>query len=239
MLTNFKLYTYALLFSVLFVACSEDDDPVTPAAPTLADIEIGSDNNKTGYAGGDIHLDVAITAPGTIASVQVEIHPESASGWEFDSVYTEGFAGLRNADFHKHIDIAAEAALGHYHLHMVVTDKNGKTAEFEEDIEIVEDATLPSVSGLAIEVENEGAEIHIETVITAPNKIAEVEVEVHGNEWEESFTFTDAAMVGQTTYDFHKHIDIASAPAGHYHLHLKVTDQEGKEKEFEDHFDKP
>jgi hypothetical protein len=31
---------------------------------------------------------------------------------------------------------------------------------------------------------------------------------------------------------------IPTAPAGHYHLHLKVTNQAGKENEFEEHFDK-
>ncbi len=238
MKSNSKLYVCALLFPVLFAACSDDGDRVLPAAPVISNVEIGSGNNKTGYAGGDIHVDAALTAPGTIANVRVEIHPEAGAGWEFDSVYTQGLAGLKNADFHKHIDIPAEAA-GQYHFHMVVTDQNGLTAELEEEIEIVADATLPSISGLGIEVENEGAGLHIQAMITAPNRIAGVEVEVHGNAWEKEFAFTDEAMVGKVSYDLHQHLDIAAAPAGHYHLHLKVVDQAGKEKEFEGHFDKP
>jgi len=222
---------------VLFAACSDDDD-VLPAAPAITGVEIGSDNSKIGYAGSDFHIDAAITAPAGIAEVRVEIHPASGAGWEYDSVYTEGFAGLNNAQFHKHIDIPADAATGHYHLHLTVTDANGTKADIEEEIEIKQDATLPSISGLGIELENSGNELHLETTITAPNKIAEVSVEIHGA-WEEEYTYTDAAMVGQTTYDFHQHIDISAAPAGHYHVHLKVVDQAGKEKEFEDHFDKP
>lgn len=236
---NFKLYLCAFLFAIFFVSCSDDGNEVTPSAPTIANVEIGSDNNKTGYAGEDIHLDLNILAPGTIARVQIEIHSEQGPGWTFDSVYTEGLAGLKNANFHKHIDIPANAAIGNYHLHIVVTDENGKTAELEEEIAIVNDPSLPGITDLVIEVEEEGGEVHVETTITAPNKIAGVEIEVHGSGWEEDFNFTDEDMVGQTSYDFHKHIDITSAPAGHYHLHFKVIDQAGKEKEFENHFDKP
>lgn len=239
MKNKFKLYACALLLSAVFVGCSDDEDPTAPAAPSIAEVEIGSENNKTAYAGGDLHIDAHITAPGTIAQVRVEIHPEGESTWEFEEVYTDGFANLKEAHLHKHIDIPADAAAGHYHLHLVVTDKNGLTAEIDEEIEIVEDPTMPAVSGLVIEVAEEGAEIHVETTITAQNKISEVVVEVHGSAWEEEFRYTDAAMVGQTTYDFHKHIDISVAPAGHYHLHLKVVDQSGNEREFEDHFDKP
>jgi len=45
-------------------------------------------------------------------------------------------------------------------------------------------------------------------------------------------------MVGEADFNFHKHLDIAAAPSGHYHVHLKVTDQAGKENEFEEHFNK-
>ena len=238
MKNNFKFYVCAILFSILFTACSDDDDDVTPA-PSVANVEIGHGNNKTGYVGGDLHIDASIDAPGTIANVRVEIHPESGAGWEFEEVYTDGFAGLKNAKFHKHIDIPANAATGSYHFHMVVTDNNGQTTKVEEEIEVVHDPSLPSVSGLEIELAHGGAEIHVETTITAPNKIAKVEVEVHGGTWEKEFSYTDAAMVGQTTYKFHKHVHLSDAPAGHYHLHFKVIDQAGKERELEGHFDKP
>jgi hypothetical protein len=222
--------------SLFFTACSKDDDDAVPV-PDITGVEIGSDNSKVAYTGADIHIEAQITAPGTIATVQVEIHPETGNGWKFDSVYTTGFAGLKNAEFHKHIDIPADAVTGHYHLHFVVTDQRGQKKEFEEEIEIKTDPTLPFISGLELELEG-GNDLHLETEITAPNKIAKVEVEIHGA-WEKEFSYTDAAMVGQTTYHFHKHLDVGAAPAGHYHVHFKVTDQAGKEKEFEDHFDKP
>lgn len=226
-----------LLAGTLFVAC-KDDNEVDVAAPTITGVEIGSGNNKQAQAGGDLHIDAQIVAPGDIDRVQLTIHPEGSSGWELDTVFTEGLSGLKNADFHKHIDIPASAGLGDYHLHLVVVDKNGNKAEIESELQVIKDPTLPSVEGFEVEVEDAGKGLHLEAAITAPGKIAAVIVEVHGNGWEKEFEFKDAAMVGQTAFNFHKHVDIAAAPAGHYHVHLKVTDQAGKQNEFEEHFDK-
>lgn len=226
-----------LLAGTLFASCNDDDD-VDVAAPTISNVEIGSGNNKQAHPGSDFHIEAQIVAPGDIERVQLQIHPENGSGWKLDTVYTEGLAGLKNAEFHKHIDVPAHAALGKYDLHLTVTDKNGNKAEIDSELNVINDPALPAVTGFAVEVENAGKGLHLEAAIAAPNKIAVVTVEVHGEKWEEEFEFQDAAMVGQTAFDFHKHVDITAAPAGHYHVHLKVTDQAGKENEFEEHFDK-
>lgn len=232
-----KWFIPVIALSLLFTSCSKDKDEVTPG-PSLADIEIGSGNNMTGYTGSDIHVEAQVTAPGTIANVQVTIQPASGTGWKFDSVYTAGFAGLKNAEFHKHIIIPAEAATGHYQLRLTVTDQRGQKKTHEAKIEIKTDPTLPTATGFEVGLNSDGSDLHLEAEIAATNKIAKVEVEIHGN-WEKSVTYTDAAMVGQTAYHLHKHINISEAPAGHYHVHLNITDQKGKQKEFETHFDKP
>ncbi len=231
-----RLLASFFLFSVLFTACSKDDDDFAP--PSIRDVELGSGNNKTAYRGTDFHIEAEIEAPGTIEYVKVEIHGSGAGAWEFEQTYTEGFKGLKNAELHKHIDVPANAALGEYHVHIVVLDQQGKTTTFEDHIDVIEDNTLPSITELELELGHDGDELHVETVITAVNKIQKVEIEIHGGSWEEEFSYEDAGMVGQTTYTFHKHINIASAPAGHYHVHFKVIDQAGKEREFEGHFDK-
>ncbi|TLU96569.1 DUF4625 domain-containing protein [Dyadobacter sediminis] len=226
-----------LLAGTLFASCNDDDD-VNVAAPTLSGVEIGSGNNKQAHPGSDFHIEAQIVAPGGIERVQLEIHPVNGSGWKLDTVYTEGLAGLKNAELHKHIDVPASAALGKYDLHLTVTDKNGNKAEIGSELDVINDPSLPAVTGFAVEAEDAGKSLHLEAAIAAPNKIAAVTVEVHGEKWEKEFEFKDAAMVGQTAFDFHKHLDITAAPAGHYHVHLKVTDQAGKENEFEEHFDK-
>ncbi|KAA8485311.1 uncharacterized protein DUF4625 [Arcticibacter tournemirensis] len=227
-----------LFISLIFISsCKKDEDETTPA-PSLNNLEIGTGNNKTAYPGSDIHIEAEILAPAIIASVKLEIHPQSGEGWSYEQEYTEGFSGLKNAEFHKHIDIPAEAPLGHYHVHLSVTDALGQSTEVESDLEIKFDPSLPSATGLEVSPNTAGTDLHLEAVISAINKIAKVVVEVHGAEWEKEFEFTDAAMIGQTTYNFHKHVNITEAPAGHYHVHLKIVDQQGKENEFEEHFDK-
>lgn len=234
-----SIQSYIGLFAIILfaAACSKKEEVVAP--PSLSNVEIGSGNNKTGYAGGDIHIEAEIMAPGKIASVRVTIHPKAGSGWEFDTTYTEGFTGLLNAEIHEHIHIPIEAPSGDYHLDIVVTDQQGKTTGVESDIKIVLDPTLPSIENFEVELSEDGTDLHIEGDIHAEKKIAKVAVEIHGGDWEKEVEYTDAAMVGQTAYSLHKHIDIADAPAGHYHVHVKITDQAGREREFEEHFDKP
>lgn len=231
-----KIIIALLLITSIFAACKKDK--VELAGPTINGLEVGHENNKTAYPGTDIHIEAAIVAAANIAKVTLEIHPATAGGWEYEQEYTEGFAGQKNAAFHKHIDIPADAALGKYHIHLSVTDQQGQVTEVESELEIKFDPTLPSAIGFEIGLNAAGNDLHLEASISAVNKIAKITVEVHGPAWEKEFEFTDAAMVGQTTYNFHKHVNVGAAPAGHYHVHLKVTDQAGKENEFEEHFDK-
>lgn len=222
--------------SLFMVACSKDDDPVP--SPTINLTELGSGNNKIGYAGHDLHIDAAIIAPGKIASIKLEIHGDGADSWAFENLYTGSYAGLINASFHEHVDIPENAAPGHYHVHFVITDQKGKQTKLEADLEIKADPTLPALTGFEVSTNDDGSDLHVGVDIQAPNKIAKLILEIHGNNWEYEVEYTDAAMVGQTAYHFHKHVNISAAPAGHYHVHLKIVDQAGKEIEFEEHFDK-
>lgn len=230
-----KILTTMTFLTLFFIGCSKDD--VMPEAPIISNIEFGHDNNKTAYIGVDLHVEAEISAPGKIDNIKVELHPESGQGWEYNEVFKDEFDGLLNAVFHKHIQISKDAEPGEYHIHFVVTDKNGKQTSEEAHIQVINDPSLPSVSNYSVHIEDNGNTLHIEAEITAPNKIAEVEVEIHGP-WEEDFEYDDADMVGKTFYHFSKYIDISNAPSGHYHIHLGITDQAGKNIEFEEHFNK-
>ncbi|PWG79409.1 hypothetical protein DDR33_16705 [Pararcticibacter amylolyticus] len=233
-----KQFLCLLIFTgTFFTACKKDDPEYMP--PVIDGLEVGLRNSKIAHPGSDLHIEAQISAPGTIKSVVLSIHPENGSGWELNTTYTEDLEGLKNAEFHKHVDVPAEAPLGDYHGHLKVTDQSGQVTEVEFELVLVSDPTLPSVTGFEVGLNAAGNDLHLEAMVNAPNKIADIEVEIHGNGWEKEVSYTDQAMVGQSTYNFHKHINVAEAPAGHYHVHLKVTDQSGKENEFEEHFDKP
>ena len=224
------------LFAITFTACKKDEQ-IAPA-PSITALEVGTSNSKIAHPGNDLHIEAEISASGIIKDVVLEIHPESGAGWNVNTTYTEGFAGLKNAEFHKHIDVPADAKVGSYHGHLKVTDQNGQVSEVEFDLQVTADPSLATATGFEVGLNTAGNDLHVEASITAPNKIAKIVLEVHGNGWEKEVTYEDAAVIGKTNYNLHKHIDVAAAPKGHYHVHLKVVDQSGKEVEFEEHFDK-
>lgn len=225
-----------LIFSATFTSCKKDQMEVD--APFIQGLEIGHDNNKTAYPGTDIHIEAELIATGKLSNVKLEILPRSGNGWRFEKEYKDGLTGMNNATFHQHIDVPANAALGHYQVIFIVTDQQGVSTRQEAELEVKFDPSLPSAADFEVVLNAAGNDLHLEAILTAQQKIANVEVEIHGAGWEKEFKYIDAAMVGQTTYKLHKHTDVTAAPAGHYHVHLKITDQAGKENEFEAHFDK-
>jgi hypothetical protein len=88
--------------------------------------------------GDDMHLEADILAEGLISRIDVEIHQEDGS-FEIEKTYTEGkYIGVKNVEFHEHIDIPADAPLGEYHLHFTVTDREGQTSQAEAHIHVIE-----------------------------------------------------------------------------------------------------
>ena len=129
----------ALLAVLGFTACNSDE------LPTIDFEEFGYNNEGAVSPGGEFHMDAEIVATGTIDEVSVEIHPEGehmkgvADGheWEVDTVFAE-YSGLKNATFHEHIEVPADAPLGDYHFHMIVKDMEGFTASYEAELEVKE-----------------------------------------------------------------------------------------------------
>lgn len=136
-----KLFLGAMLLlsaNVLFFSSCEKEDK--PAAPTVKITELGSGhdnpNDKIAYAGSNAHIEAEITAEGLIESITLEVHQEGGN-YKFNKVYTDSkYAGTKNANFHEHFDIPAEAPEGEYHLHLVVRDREGQTATAESELTI-------------------------------------------------------------------------------------------------------
>lgn len=123
----------ALILSA--TSCNKEENP---AKPTVTLTEVGHDNSKTAMRGDDMHLEADILAEGLIKRIDVEIHQEDG-GFEIEKSYTEGkYVGVKNVEFHEHIDIPADAPLGEYHLHFTVTDQKGQTTVAETHVEVVE-----------------------------------------------------------------------------------------------------
>ncbi len=163
--------TILLTSMILFNACSDDD---TNSVPEVGEIELGTDDSHIGVIGDDLHVEVEVVAEGTIDYINVEIHQEeedSDDAWEFDSTYTE-FNGLKNTEFHKHIDIPSEATAGEYHFHFTVVDLDGQSTTVEEELTIQEptDSVAPTITVSSAPTENaiysDGETISISGVVT-------------------------------------------------------------------------
>jgi hypothetical protein len=131
------ILTIAAVAALAFlpVSCKKDN---APAKPVVTFTEVGHDNSKHAMRGDDMHLEAEIVAEGLIKRIDVEIHKENG-GFEIEKSFTEGkYIGVKNTEFHEHIDIPADAPLGEYHLHFTVTDQAGQTVTAEEHIEVIE-----------------------------------------------------------------------------------------------------
>jgi hypothetical protein len=144
-----KMNTKPVLIPVLFaLAAIISGCKKEISKPEIKNFELGYNNNKIAYIGDELHIDAEIIADGKIDRIIIEIHPEgdhhkSAKGvshddeWEIEIIYTE-FSGLKNTDFHKHIDVPDDAEPGDYHIHFKVIDMEGNTTSVEDEFEVRE-----------------------------------------------------------------------------------------------------
>ena len=135
-----KKYTLILIFAAVvlaFVSVScKKDAPV--AKPQITLTEVGHENSFKAMRGDDLHLEADILAEGLISRIDVEIHQEDGS-FEIEKTYTDGkYIGVKNVEFHEHIDIPADAPLGEYHLHFTVADREGQTSQVEAHAQVIE-----------------------------------------------------------------------------------------------------
>lgn len=126
MKTNiFKTLIVAFAAITILAACNKEEEKT--AAPVITLTEVGHENSHRATPGDDMHLEADIVAEGLINAINVELHLEEGGDYEIEKSYTEGkYIGVRNTEFHEHIDIPADAPNGEYHLHFTVTDREGQ-----------------------------------------------------------------------------------------------------------------
>lgn len=265
---NFKIMNTRILIIIMtfaigfFMASCEKEDDV--AKPEITSIEYGSSHedsdSHTAYQGGDMHIEAEILAEGKIDYITVELHPEGEEeeeeheheGWEYDSTYTEGFNGLKNATFHKHIEIGSEATPGEYHFHFIVVDMEGNQVTYEGDVEILEAISNIEVSNLTINggehdvSKASGSFIISFDASVETGTLASYSIEIHnhpesGNE-EDEFKLIDSEFTdnfnGLTSATVSQSVTIdSSAPLGEYHVEIIIHDSEDNEKEVSGHID--
>ena len=136
-MNKFRIISIILIFTAFFTGCKKDN--YVQERPSITSFIVGHDNDKIGHPGADLHIEATIVAPAKIKEVQLEIHPEQSQTWSLNQTYTDGFSGVKNADFHKHIDIPVSAELGEYHVHLTVIDESGNSTTVESTMELIDE----------------------------------------------------------------------------------------------------
>ncbi len=137
---NLKMKSISFFLAITIMAilssCDNDDDDVVPK-PTISGLELGYGDSHVAYIGADLHIEAEILAEGKVDRITIELHKEDGTGEEIEAEFTE-YAGQKNAEFHKHIDIPVGTDAGEYHFHMTVIDQEGNSSSVEADINIKE-----------------------------------------------------------------------------------------------------
>ncbi len=105
---------------------------------TLSDFSI----DNTAVRGDDFHAEFFVEALNGIHSITVDVHAhgltvgEGEVEWDQEYIYTEGYHGLNEVEFHQHIVVPANAPTGEYHIIFTVEDEEGNTKDYETHIDI-------------------------------------------------------------------------------------------------------
>ncbi|MDR1115697.1 MAG: DUF4625 domain-containing protein [Tannerella sp.] len=130
---------FLLSISMLAFSSCKDDEKML-AKPVVTITEVGSHDAPEGQveAGKELHLEAVIVAEGLTARIDVEIHQEEGGDFEIETSFTQGkYIGVKNVEFHEHIDIPVDAPAGEYHLHLTVTDREGQTTTAEAELTVL------------------------------------------------------------------------------------------------------
>ena len=100
------------------------------------------DMDTTVARGSDFHAEFMINAVNGIHNITVDIHGhdlavgEGEVEWDEEVIFEDGFHEETEAEFHKHIDVPADAPAGEYHVLFTVEDEDGNTTEYETHIDV-------------------------------------------------------------------------------------------------------
>ena len=151
-----KPILFSLLAAILFASCTEDE--IQP--PVISNLEVGAahdeDHADEDHSDEDEHADEGIAHPGEslhigadilafarIETITIDIHSDEVTpgdgevAWEFEQVYTDARYQVLNAELHEDLAVPANAALGEYHVYVIVTDEAGNSTTAEAHFDMV------------------------------------------------------------------------------------------------------
>lgn len=221
---NYLRSLFLLLSVAYFLTACEKDDV---RSPEILSFELGDENGKNAYPGGELHMIANVGADSDIDHIEININysirnsnnislDDYDNEWNLNLTLTE-FSGLKNTNIHKAIEIPGNAKPGRYNFHLKVVDTNGSYAQTEEIFEIlIPDITEPPVITITKSPEDgqlfmKGYTINIAGTVSHAIAVEELYIGlVRGNS-----DLTDAqinsnnsiTILKQTEFDDPRHVD--------------------------------
>ncbi|WP_437917979.1 DUF4625 domain-containing protein [Sphingobacterium sp. LRF_L2] len=128
------------LFALFLFSCSNSNEDLLPAAPTVALVHLGthdSPDDKIVLIGEAIHLEADIVASGLVAKIELEAYQTSGYGtYSFKKEYTGDYVGQKEVTYHDHPELSDDAPIGEYRLIIKVTDQKGQVGKVESDFTV-------------------------------------------------------------------------------------------------------
>lgn len=129
----FREFALIVVAALALAACGKN-----PAAPEITLTEVGHENTHVAVAGDEMHLEADIEAEGLVKMISLHINDEEHNSYRLDTVFADGkYVGVRNVEFHEHIDIPASCTPGRYKLRLAVLDQEGQTTEASDYFNVV------------------------------------------------------------------------------------------------------
>ncbi|MCD8404614.1 DUF4625 domain-containing protein [Tenacibaculum dicentrarchi] len=202
-----NIFILATVFAITMISCTKEEIIVAPALGIInLEFGAGHSSDKTIKQGGNIHIGAGIFADEKIKNILVEIYlKDSVKGdWKLKELFTEGYQGAKEVNFHKHVDISYDAKATDYIFSITVEDEKGKKKTREDVLKVMpydillKDITYGTASNndkIAII----GEDLNIQGLIKSRESIKNVVVSVsefiEGEGWkyhiEKEFNYSD------------------------------------------------
>lgn len=126
-----RLFGFIIIVFVILTSCkkengnNDDDiiDTIIGTKPEVVILEIGLQNSNFAFVGREFPLRASIKAENEIKSILITLTPQDGQPWDFDTTMIDNYENNVEVIFEENFEISDEAELGHFHLHIWVTDK--------------------------------------------------------------------------------------------------------------------
>ncbi|WP_233899719.1 DUF4625 domain-containing protein [Tenacibaculum piscium] len=204
---NYKKYLSILILAITLGACTKEEIIIAPALGII-NLEFGSGHStdKTIKQGGNIHIGAGIFADEKIKNILVEIYlKDSVKGdWKLKELFTEGYQGAKEVNFHKHVDISYDAKVTDYVFSITVEDEKGKKKTREDVLKVTPYSILVKDVKYGTASENDkiaiiGKDLNVKALIKSKDAIKNIQLLipefVEGEGWkyhiEKELDYTD------------------------------------------------